>query len=388
MTHEHLAIPNPVHSAALNAPERIGLAHDGGNFTWRELSIIASEWAGALTVAGVKPGDRVALAGQPSAEWVLALHALGWVGAIVVPLPHQADDDELRHVLDISGARRVLTVGDAGETKLSARAVGDRPVWRRDELDPSGPLPERFWPLDEVRVVLLTSGTTTGQPQPVELTTAQLMFAAMGSAIRLGHHTNDRWLCCLPLNYVAGLSIMFRSAWLGITTVLHPQFNAPRVARELASGQVTMVSLVPTMLERVLDACEPGVPFHPALRCILLGGAAAPESLLERCRERRLPVSLTWGLTETAAQVATRNPGELDTRDGVGPPLPFARVDRLPGDPHGDAALQVRGPIAPAGRFRTRDLGHVDAAGCVHLEGRADALIKSGGRAISPAELE
>jgi len=242
--------------------------------------------------------------------------------------------------------------------------------------------PERFWPLDEVRAIVLTSGTT-GVPRAVRLTTAQLLFSAMGSAIRLGHHLDDRWLACLPFHHVGGLSMIVRCTWLGITLVLHERFDAHRVAAALDRGDATLVSLVPVMLSKVLDARD-DVPLHPALRVVLLGGAPASRILRERCEALKVPLAITWGMSEAASQVATRLVGgaDLAVRADSGPVMPFARVSMLRG------GLQVQGPLVEGGVLQTQDVGRLDSAGRVTILGRADDVILSGGENIMPREIE
>lgn len=94
--------------------------------------------------------------------------------------------------------------------------------------------------------------------------------------------------------------MLLRGAVLGITVLALPRFDAARVAQALDSGEATLVSLVPAMLERVLNA-RPARPFPRSLRAILLGGDAASPALLERCRELGAPIALTWGMTETGS---------------------------------------------------------------------------------------
>ena len=106
----------------------------------------------------------------------------------------------------------------------------------------------------------------------------------------------------------------------GTTVVLHRRFEAEAVARALRAGAVTLVSLVPTALVRLLDVLDGPPP--PALRCVLVGGAAAPPALLAAARERGLPVAPTYGLTEAASQVATAAPDDPpDEAGAVGTPL-------------------------------------------------------------------
>ena len=106
---------------------------------------------------------------------------------------------------------------------------------------------ERFWPLDETRFVLLTSGTTA-VPQPIRLKTSQLVLSAFGSAMRLGHGIDDVWLLALPLHHVGGLQLLMRALW-GVTTVrVHEPFAPAVLAQALDAGAISLVSLVPSML--------------------------------------------------------------------------------------------------------------------------------------------
>ncbi|MCO5169842.1 MAG: polyprenyl synthetase family protein [Planctomycetes bacterium] len=375
-----LAIPNPVRSAALSRPEHAALVAAGQTWSAGDLLEATTRCAGVLARAGVGPGDVVALAGPASAEWVVAFHALGWLGAAAAPLPTGGTPGELDEALDaLAPARLVLCHGLPGPAKAALVARGGRFL---TELEP-GPAPaERAWPLDEVRAVVLTSGSTAA-PRPVPLTTGQLLLSAFGSALRLGHDLEDRWLACLPLHHVGGLSILVRCALYGTTVVLHDRFDPRRVARTLDAGDAALVSLVPAMLERVLDARD-ARPFPAALRAVLLGGDACPPALLERCRALAVPVALTWGMTEAASQVATRRPGDLDPSGGVGAPLPFVRVTADAGD---GGRLALRGPLVAGGALVTRDRGAV-VRGVVHVHGRDEDVLKSGGETVSLREVE
>lgn len=226
---------------------------------------------------------------------------------------------------------------------------------------------------------LLTSGTT-GVPRCVDLTRLQLDASAAASAERLAHEQHDQWVCCLPLNHIGGLSILHRSAQAQAGVVLLPKFEPGAVNRALAQG-ATLVSLVPTMLQRVLDD-RYDVPFPAHTRVILLGGAPASVELLDRCRAIHAPVSLTWGMTETASQIATRTPGDLRTDPDCGRPLPGTVVNVE----HG--RLVVEGVIAPGGRLVTEDRGSLDADGRVIVSGRGSDLIISGGENVDPMRIK
>lgn len=355
-----LSVPHPLASAALASPDRLAIEADDGQRSFRQLREVVAEKAGWLLERGAKPGRVVALVGEPSLEWVEAFFAITWTGAIAAPIDPRAP----------------RTAQDALIARLEAAIVV-----APGELERRTAVPERFWPLEETRLVLSTSGST-GAPALVRLTTAQLIFSAFGSALRLGHHRDDRWLLCLPLHHVGGLSILIRAS-LGATPVtLHGRYSARRAAEALDSGAITLVSLVPAMLSSILDARD-AAPFPPRLRAILLGGDQAPAELVERARALGAPLALTWGMTETASQVATLLDAAGFQGTEAGPPLAFARVSA-----DAEGGLVVEGPIAPGGRLETRDRGRVRADGQVEVHGRRDLVFITGGENVDPAAVE
>ncbi len=181
----------------------------------------------------------------------------------------------------------------------------------------------------------------------------------MASAYRLGIDPGDRWLAPLPLYHVGGLALVFRSVLYGTTLVLQERTTSQAILETIASAQVTQVSLVPTMLQRVLDL--PGAAEKLAsLRCILLGGAPASAQLLERSLAAGLNLALTYGMTETASQIATAAPAETRRKPGsVGKPLLFSRVrildDSGKGLPAGQiGAIAVSGPTLMKGYYQRK----------------------------------
>jgi O-succinylbenzoic acid--CoA ligase len=187
-------------------------------------------------------------------------------------------------------------------------------------------------------------------------------------------------LCTLPLSHVGGLSILVRS-WLYQTTALvHERFEAGAVIAALMEREVTLVSVVPTTLARLLDA---GLQHPPRLRCALLGGGPVPAALVERARAAGVPVSKTYGLTEACSQVASQAPG--DGRDGA-PPLFCTRVGLA-----SDGEILVTGPtvsLASTQPLHTGDVGEIDADGALEVIGRKADHIISGGDNVAPSQVE
>ena len=114
------------------------------------------------------------------------------------------------------------------------------------------------------------------------------LASAEAAARHLGSRPDDRWLACMPLFHVGGLSILLRAALAGLPVVVHERFDPEAASHALDTEEITLVSLVPTMLERLLDA-RGERPAPPRLRCVLLGGGPAPRGAGRARREARLP---------------------------------------------------------------------------------------------------
>jgi o-succinylbenzoate---CoA ligase len=224
--------------------------------------------------------------------------------------------------------------------------------------------------------VMHTSGTTSA-PKPVTLTVANFLASALGSAVALGLDPAERWLCPMPLTHVGGLSIPIRSAIYATTTVLHGRFDTDAVLGELMdpNRRITLVSLVPTMLGRLLDA---GLRNPPTLRWALLGGGPIAAALLDRAQRAGVPVAPTYGMTEACSQIAT-----------FGWPLPGVEL-RLTED----GEVLVRGAIVSPGAtardgwLHTGDLARFDDRGRLVITGRKADTIITGGENVAPTEVE
>lgn len=234
------------------------------------------------------------------------------------------------------------------------------------------------------RLVVFTSGTT-GKPKGVRLTMANLEAASRSSAQHLGHDAEDDWLLAMPLHHVGGLSIIVRQAFTGGSVTLLPGFEVESFVTALRGG-VTMVSVVPTMLRRILDHG----PFG-GLRAMLVGGGPIPGGLLEEAVSAKLPVLPTYGLTETFGQVATLRPGSPVERKAHPLPGVDLRIEA-------DGRIAVKGDQVSPGYsdepdrvdpwFVTNDLGVLDEVGALRVMGRADTVIVTGGENVSPEPLE
>lgn len=377
-----MRVPEWLRQRAAVSPDRLALRWAGGELTFSELDARVDGVALGLLDLGPEPGDRVGVVAAGRLDTVLLVHAVPRLGAVLVPFSARA-----------TGAEVAAQRSDAGVIALlgDAPAAGGRGAVGAGRFD-----------LDEVHSLVYTSGTS-GRPKGVVLTFGNHLWSALGSALTLGCAPDDLWLACMPLHHVGGLAILLRSVISGAGVVLHESFEPERVLEEVERGGVTHVSLVPTMLHRLLEACGGG-RFPRGLRCALVGGGPLPPSLLQAALSAGVPVAPTYGLTEAASQVATLPPAEAAAGAVGARPLPFTEV-RVEGDPPPGSVgeILVRGPTVTPGYWRglketaaafsggwlrTGDVGFVDAAGRLHLVDRKDDLILCGGENVAPAEVE
>ena len=394
-------------------PERTALvrASTGETLDFAGLDAMVDDLAGRLVALGVEPGDHLGMVIETRLAAVCTVHAADRLGAVLAPLGADLTPPELRSRID---AADVTVLVCSETTEEPAVEAFDGPICSVDEphhepvvsLADTTPVDvdRAEWDLRDTRLLLFTSGTT-GEPKVVRLTVGNLLWSAVASALRLGLHRDDRWLVGLPLNHMGGLSPVLRMPLYGMTVVLRESFEAGRTADDIGNYDVTCVSLVPTMLTRMLDLRG---TLADSLRVVLLGGAPAPDELIERCRDFSVPVSPTYGMTETASQVATATPREaFDDVGTVGRPLFWTEVsvrgdDGTLVDADEIGEFVVDGPTVSPGYYgapeatdaafgphglRTGDVGYRDDEGRLFVLGRVDDRIITGGQNVYPREV-
>ncbi|SMO78493.1 class I adenylate-forming enzyme family protein [Halorubrum cibi] len=412
----------------VSSPDEIGLvrAEDGEAWTYADLDRLVSETAGRLAAHGISENDRLGVLTPPYVGTVGLVHATMRVGATFVPLGEGLTPRELGERIERADLDAVVcaesTESDAlaaveDVPLLSVDEPGDAAVTAVHDVDPD-PVDAVEWTFDDPLCILFTSGTT-GVPKPVPLTAGNLYASAVASAFRLGVDPDDRWLVSLALHHMGGLAPVYRAVLYGTTLVLREGFDPGGTADDIDRYDVTGVSLVPTMLERMLDRRG---TLADTLRVVLLGGAPAPEELIERCRDYSIPVYPTYGMTEAASQVTTATPNATRDRPGtVGRPIfgiDVVIVDETgePVDAGETGEVVVDGPTITPGYLdpdatgsdatepdatepdatdsefgpyglHTGDVGSLDEEGYLYVFNRLDDRIVTGGENVEPGEV-
>ncbi|MCG1007438.1 class I adenylate-forming enzyme family protein [Halorubrum lacusprofundi] len=346
-------------------------AEDGEAWTYTDLDRLVSETADRLVAHGIEADDRLGVLTPPYVGTVGLVHAAMRIGATFVPLGQELTERELTERVERADLDAVVcaepTEGAAlgaveeceGGDEIPVLSVDDpaaEAVTAVHSVDPA-PVEPPEWATTDYLCILFTSGTT-GDPKPVPLTAGNVYSSAVASAFRLGVDHEDRWLVSLSLHHMGGLAPVYRSALYGTTLVLQEGFSPGGTADDIDTYDVTGISLVPTMLQQMLDRRG---TLSDTLRVALLGGAPAPDELIERCRDYSIPVYPTYGMTESASQITTATPRQTKGRLGtVGRPIfgtDVTVVDEngTPVEPGETGEIVVDGPtITP---------GYIDGAG-------------------------
>jgi len=250
-------------------------------------------------------------------------------------------------------------------------------------------------PQQDSGLILIATGGTSGQLRFATHTWESLMASVKGFQTFFEVAAVNS-CCVLPLYHVSGLMQFLRSFASGGQLVVLP-FKQLEVGRLQVNGLHStcaiaptdfFISLVPTQLERLLIAQQAN--WLAQFRTVLLGGAPAWSSLLEKAQQHQIPLAPTYGMTETASQVATLKPADfLEGKTGY-QILPHAQV-QLAADTvviHASSLMQGYYRGEPISEWVTDDLGYFDEAGYLHIWGRCSDKIITGGENVFPAEVE
>lgn len=342
--------------------------------------------------AGLIHGDVVALRGLIAWDAVPTLLA-AWSRGLIAHLQSVRQPElETQRLLDAVRARLLITAD-----------VSWRPA-RTPVVDPKGlsgatvKAAALEAPLDlppGAATLLCTSGSS-GVPKIAVHALGQHLASARGAIAELGLEAGDGWLLSLPVYHVGGLAIVFRATLAG-AVLLVPEAEEP-LGTAVAGLAPTHMSLVETQLSRLLRDETTTITLARCRR-VLMGGGPVSLPLRRHALERRLPLVVSYGSTEsTAMMAASAEPEIVSRQNSAGRVLP-GRELRVSAEGElriGGANLflgylgdgRLRDPRDPEGLFATGDLGRLDEDGVLYVVGRRDRMFVSGGENVHPEEIE
>jgi fatty-acyl-CoA synthase len=371
-------------------------------WTYAELFTESRRWAAYLRALGVVPGDRVAVLAWNCGQTFALLFACADLGAILFPMNWRLSKAELQWQLDHAEARVLLA--DASHVNLFETAL--------DLELPAGTTPLTEVPgskLQDSWVLMYTSGTS-GKPKGALLTHQQLHWNAVNTTLACVLSQLDSTLTFAPLFHTGGLNCLSTPLFhRGGRVVLVPRLDVALCLRLIAEERITLLMGVPTIFQMIADHEDFGHSDLSSVRDALCGGAALPLPLLQRFKERNIPLRQGFGLTEVGPNCFSLPHSDIERKSGtVGQPIHHmaAKIVRpdgtecLPGEP-GELLLQGpaifggywKNPEATAkaivdGWFHTGDVLARDEEGFFTVHGRLKEMYISGGENVYPAEVE
>ncbi len=394
----------------------IVLPDEGITVTYESLRRQVEAVANSLAAAGIKRGDRVAMALPNGLTGIVSFLAASVAGT-AAPLNPNYREDEFRFYLEDTNARLLILPPEGAED--ARKAAGDQVPIVTGAHDSSGTV--RLSPSangrtatppsgEDIALVLHTSGST-GRPKRVPLKHINLAVS-VGNVVETYQLTpDDVSLCVMPLFHVHGLvASTLATLATGGTVVVPPKFNPLGFWRTVRDHRVTWYSAVPTMHQLLLARAGGGEGFdHGRLRFIRSCSAAlSPDTMQGLESAFGVPVLEAYGMTEASHQMASnplppaeRKPGSVGPGTGVRVGIMDAEGNLLTEGEHGEVVIQGRNviqgyennPDANAssftnGWFRTGDQGFLDKSGYLTLVARIKELINRGGEKISPREID
>jgi len=391
-------------------PDKSAVSIDGAGRTFAELRDAVAVVAGWLSER-VQMGERVVLVAATSITWVeVYLGALS-AGAAVVLVNPSSSAQELKHLVDDSGA--VLVIADQG-TLGGCVSVGS-PAFSLSEHPWAGSVavsgPREGLAGADLALLAYTSGTT-GRPKGVPLTHSQLLASIAAALFSWDWRSEDVVVHALPLYHQHGLGALHAALCTGSSAALLSHFDAVRLAATASAAGATVLFAVPAIYRRLVDVLET-IPLSDAaalraLRLRICGSAPLDDDLAADIIDRLgAPALVRYGLTESGLDVS-------QPLDGAGPgtigiPLPGVELrlvhDSIEVGTAAEGEIQLRGPqvfdgywrnpdataeaVTSDGWLRTGDLAILDAPTAqLRICGRSKELIITGGLNVHPREVE
>ncbi|UOQ50644.1 o-succinylbenzoate--CoA ligase [Gracilibacillus caseinilyticus] len=376
---------------------------NGDTYTFLQLKQKAERFA--LQLSNVHQQGHLAILSDNTADMIIAFWACTYLKVPTVFLNTRLTLTEWQQQCDDADVQLLLCADGyiVGAEHLQQSVYSFSHI---HTLTPTDKALASMIDMDSVCSMMFTSGTT-GRAKAVMQSFQNHWSSAVASALNLGLMPTDKWLICLPLFHISGLSTLFKSVIYGMPVYLMERFEEDKVHHAIMEKQVTIISVVAVTCERLLQRL--GEANYPtSFRCMLLGGGPAPKSLLEKAKQRHVPIVQSYGMTETSSQIITLNAADALRKLGsAGKPLFTSSLqiikDNREALSNEVGEIVVKGPMVTNGYYQrveanqkafrdgwlyTGDLGYLDEEGFLFVVDRRSDLIISGGENIYPAEIE
>lgn len=372
-------------------PEKLFIQFGDNQFSYLDIAEMVQTYSRSLLRENIQPQDRILIYLPSGVELIEIILACFEIGAVAAPISPKLTEGERNVIIDKIQPKLIIT------------------NWNQKLPDFPSPIPvscieelpnassgcsviknDYIYNSDDITAIILTSGTT-GIPKAVQLTYGNFEASCNNWNEFLQFQSNDQFLCCLPLHHIGGLAVMLRALMFGFSVNLVSTFEAKLVLDTIIKYPVSIISLVPTMLKRILDL-EGGLKAIKSLRWILLGGGPSPEYLLDLCIKEKLNIVKVYGMSETCSgTVGLKLLDEPQNKLYAGRPFNGAKIWTENNELYISGPMVMKGYVGEAatnGHHNSHDLGQVDNGNLVFLDIRRKDLIITGGENVNPLEVE
>ena len=334
----------------------------------------------------INKNEKITFISKSVLQYSIFSNLIPMLGGIFVPMNPKSPIDEITKKMNIIGSKKIIY-----DESIELEKVDNISLFRSEKSQESN---YRFtWPsYEETFCILFTSGSS-GLPKAVSISRKNIESSCNISQKNLNVEKSDKWLLCMPPYHAGGLSIIYRSLILGNKFHIEDDFNSEKVIDLIMSEKINIVSMVPTMLSKIVYQMKDRNLIAPkSFKFVLSGGAKTPEELILSSNNIGLKTLPTYGMTETSSQIATASPNdEFRPLNSVGKPLLRDSVKIAK-----NSEIQVSGEMVAnyydekvsKKWLQTGDYGYIDKDNYLFVKGRIDELIISGGENINPLEIE
>ncbi|GAA1166740.1 long-chain-fatty-acid--CoA ligase [Nocardioides aquiterrae] len=392
-----------------------------GELTYQQMATRARRQAAMLDKLGLDVGDRVAIVSHNSARLLTAFFGVSGWGRVLVPVNFRLRPDEVKYIVEHSGARVLLVDPELAESLKDVEAEFKFVLGEEASLDVSEDVEPRPWEPDENATACInyTSGTTA-RPKGVQITHRNIWVNAVTFAMHAGATDRDVYLHTLPMFHANGWGWPFLATGLGMKQIVLRKVDGAEILRRIDQHGVTVLCAAPAVAAAVLDAAqtwEGPIPGRDRVR-IIMAGAPPPTKTVARVQEE-----LGWefiqiyGLTETSPLLTiNRTRQEWDDLDPLekatkltraGAPALGVRlaISEEEAGPDSGAAGEVlarsnvvlegyweqpeeSAKALAGGWFHTGDGGVIGEDGYLTISDRKKDVIITGGENVSSIEVE
>ena len=373
-------------------PNGLYIEYGSRQYSYFEIDKMVQLYAQSILRENIQIQNRILIYLPSGIGLIEIIHACFEVGAVAVPISLNLTEIERNVIIETIQPNLIIT-NWRYHLEISSYSI---PVVPIEELPNSSrgcssAKNNYIQKEDDIAAIILTSGTT-GIPKAVQLTYGNFETScANWNGFLQFNKSIDQFLCCLPLHHIGGLAVLIRALIYGFSVNLITQFNAGIILKAIQSHPVSIISLVPTMLKRILEF-EGGLGALKSLRWILLGGGPSPEFLLDTCIKEKLNIVKVYGMTETCSgTVGLKLLDEPQNKLYAGRPLPGAKIWTENEELNISGPMVMKGYVSEedsGGIHNSHDLGWVDDGDLIFLDIRRKDLIISGGENINPIEVE